>query len=120
MEQLISAQVLKRKDAIRAEFQGAKPFKHVCIEDFFPRAYTEELLREFPPFDAQAAVNEFGKVGGKAVKTDLRNIGPAYDKLFSYLSSPLFLDAMSEMLGIPDLLFDPAMYGGGTNENLPG
>ena len=120
MEQLISAEVLKRKDAIRAEFQGAKPFKHVCIEEFFPRAYTEELLREFPPFDAKAAVNEFGKVGGKAVKTDLRNIGPAYDKLFSYLSSPLFLDAMSEMLGIPGLLFDPAMYGGGTHENLPG
>ncbi len=120
MDHLISEGVLRRKDAIRAEFQGAKPFKYACIEEFFPRAYAEQLLKEFPPFDAKAAVNEFGKVGGKAVKTDLRNIGPAYDRLFAYLSSPLFLDAMSEMLGIPGLLFDPAMYGGGTHENLPG
>ena len=120
MEHLISAEVLARKDAIRDAFQGAKPFKHACIEDFFPQAYAEELLREFPPFDPQAAINEFGKVGGKAVKTGLRSIGPAYDKLFSYLSSPPFLDAMSEMLGIPGLLFDPQMYGGGTHENLPG
>ena len=120
MEHLISSEVLKRKDAIRAQFQGAKPFKHACIEEFFPRAYTEELLKEFPAFDPKNAINEFGKVGGKAVKTDLRSIGPAYDKLFAYLSSPQFLGAMSEMLGIPDLLFDPAMYGGGTHENLPG
>jgi hypothetical protein len=31
-----------------------------------------------------------------------------------------YLDAMSQMLGIPGLLFDPAMYGGGTHENLEG
>lgn len=120
MEQMIAEQVLQRSRAIRDEFQGAKPFKHACIEDFFKPEITEELLAEFPSFDPKNALNEFGKVGGKAVKTDIRNIGPAYDRLFAYISSPAFLGAMSEMLGIPDLICDPTMYGGGTHENLPG
>lgn len=120
MEQMIASDVMRRISAIRTEFQGAKPFRHVCIEDFFVPEYVERLFREFPTFDPKDAVNEFGQVGGKAVKTDIRNIGPAYDELFVYLSSPDFLKIMSQMLGIPDLMFDPTMYGGGTHENLPG
>jgi hypothetical protein len=120
MEQLIAPGVMQRISAIRAEFQSAKPFRHVCIEDFVLPGFAERLLQEFPKFDPKDAVNEFGKVGGKAVKTDLRSIGPAYDELFSYISSPAFLRTMSDMLGIPDLLCDASMYGGGTHENLPG
>ena len=36
------------------------------------------------------------------------------------IGSPEFLAVMSEMTGIPDLLLDPKMYGGGTHENLHG
>ena len=59
-------------------------------------------------------------MGGKAVRTDLAGIGPAYREFYDYMRSPTFLDAMSRMLGIPDLLLDPQMYGGGTHENLEG
>src|SRR5690606_11797124 len=38
----------------------------------------------------------------------------------AYLNSPGFLKAMSAITGIPDLLPDPAMYGGGTHENVEG
>jgi hypothetical protein len=120
MEQMIAPRVLQRSFAIRTEFQGAKPFRHVCIEDFFLPEYAERLLQEFPKFNPKDAINEFGEVGGKAVKTDIRSIGPNYDRLFTYISSPAFLRTMSDMLGIPDLLCDASMYGGGTHENLPG
>jgi hypothetical protein len=117
---MISREILDRAEGIRQSYQTAKPFRHVCLEGFLEPAAAERLLVEFPPFDPDRARNEMGEVGGKAVNTDLPSIGPAYRELYDYLRSPAFLDAMSRMLGIPDLLFDPGMYGGGTHENLDG
>lgn len=117
---MISKEVLARSAALRQEYQSAKPFRHLCIEDFLEPALAEQLLEEFPPFDPAYARNEMGEVGGKAVHTDLAAIGPAYKAFYDYMRSPAFLDAMSAMLGIPDLLFDPHMYGGGTHENRDG
>lgn len=117
---MISTEILARKDAIRSSYQAAKPFRHICLDGFLESAQAERLLAEFPPFDPKLAMNEMGEVGGKAVNTDLRGIGPAYREFFDYMCSRSFLDAMSDMLGVPDLMFDPTMYGGGTHENLAG
>ena len=117
---MIAAPVLARASDIRAEFTGARPFRHACIEDFLEPAWAETLLQEFPAFDPAKAVDEFGKVGRKAVRTDLREISDRYREFYDYISSPAFLEAMSAMTGIPDLRFDNQMYGGGTHENLEG
>ena len=118
--QLIARSVLERAAAIRGEFTGAKPFRHVCIEDFLEPRWAETLLAEFPVFDPAKAINEFGKVGRKAVRTDLREISDHYREFYDYISSAAFLEAMSAMTGIPGLQFDERMYGGGTHENLEG
>jgi hypothetical protein len=117
---MISAKLLAHPDQIRESFKAALPFKHVCLEDFLEADDAARLFAEFPAFSAEKAKNEIGEVGGKAVNTDLRNISPAYREFYDYLCSPRFLEPMSRMLGIPNLLFDPAMYGGGTHENLEG
>lgn len=117
---MIAPGILARSDELRAEYQSAKPFRYLCLDGFLTPDMAERLRVEFPPFDPDRARNEMGEVGGKAVNTDLRNIGPAYREFYDYMRSPAFLDAMSRILGIPDLLFDPAMYGGGTHENLDG
>ncbi|HET7174385.1 MAG TPA: 2OG-Fe(II) oxygenase [Gammaproteobacteria bacterium] len=117
---MIASEILVRRDAIRESYQQAKPFRHVCLDGFLEAPVAERLLAEFPPFDPMYARNEMGEVGGKAVHTDLAGIGPAYREFYGYMRSPAFLSAMSEMLGIPNLLFDPHMYGGGTHENLEG
>ncbi len=120
MRHLITAAVLGRAGQIRQDYQSARPFKHACIEDFLDPAWAETLLQEFPPFDPKKAVDEFGKVGRKAVRTDLREISEHYREFYDYIRSQPFLDAMSEMTGIPGLKFDDRMYGGGTHENLEG
>src|SRR5580698_10129859 len=117
---MISREILARSAAIRQSYETAKPFRHVCVEGFLEASVAERLLAEFPPFDAKHAKSEMGKTGGKAVVTDLPSIGPAYKEFYDHMRSRRFLDAVSDMLGIPDLLFDPAMYGGGTHENLNG
>jgi Rps23 Pro-64 3,4-dihydroxylase Tpa1-like proline 4-hydroxylase len=106
--------------AYKEQFEGAQPFKHLIIEDFFNPAFAETLLTDFPVFDREKAMNEFGEVGGKAVNEAIAEISPAYSRLYTYLKSAQFLQLMSDLTGIPDLLPDPNMYGGGTHENRHG
>lgn len=114
---MIAKEVMNRLPELRERFRTAKPFKHICVDEFFEPAAAEALLRDFPSFDPRKAVNEFGEVGGKASVPTLREISPFYAEVYRYITSPEFLQAMSEMTGIPDLLPDPRMFGGGTHEN---
>jgi hypothetical protein len=117
---MVGEDVLKRAAEWRDSFETADPFKHVAIENFLPPVIAEALLREFPRFDRDRARNEFGAPSGKHVVTNMGSISPAYAELYGYLRGPKFLSLMSEITGIPDLLFDDAMYGGGTHENVDG
>jgi len=117
---VIARSVLANADAFRAGFQTAEPFKHVCIDDFLEPAAAERALADFPAFDPKLALNEYGMAGGKAVNTRLAEISPFYGEFYRYLFTDEFLSAMSALTGIPDLIGDPSMYGGGTHENLHG
>jgi hypothetical protein len=117
---MISREVLLNANNIRASFQTACPFKHSYLHGFLDPDVAEALLREFPAFDREKAINEYGEVGRKAVNTCLSGIGPTYKAFYDYLFSEEFLTAMSAISGIPDLIGDATLYGGGTHENLNG
>jgi hypothetical protein len=116
----VSAGVLELTDRYRDEFVHAEPFKHVVIENFFEPSFAEKLLTEFPKFDPDLSVGETGRKGGKSANPNIRSISPIYERLYEALSSRPFLDFVSRLSGIPDLLLDPKMFGGGTHENLHG
>jgi len=116
----ISEAVLKQADPYREAFVHAAPFKHVAMENFFETAFAERLLSEFPSFDTKLAMNEMGQLGGKAVNTKIREISPAYEELYEMIGSKGFLELMSRLSGIPDLIMDPKLYGGGTHDNRHG
>lgn len=117
---MISTSVLDAAAGIRRRFQAAVPFRHVSIDDFLAPLACESLLRDFPPFDERKALNEFGKPGRKAVHESVLGISPFYGEFYRYIGSSDFLRAMSELTGIPKLLADPALFGGGTHNNLDG
>lgn len=105
---------------LRGAFDNARPFRHLCIDGFLTSFAANRALADFPSFKAENAINEFGEVGGKAVETKLGAISPFYRELFGTIVSQPFLDFMSKITGIPDLLPDPTMFGGGTHENREG
>lgn len=105
---------------LQQKFVTAKPFKHLCIDEFLIRSVAEQLLAEFPPFDKKRALNEMGEVGGKATREDVKQLGPGFALLDDYISSPAFLRTISAMTGIPDLTYDPSYFGGGTHDNQHG
>ena len=109
-----------RADELRETFLHARPFRHVVIDDFFENDYAERLLDEFPTFDQRLAIAENGNIGGKAVNTKIAAISPVYEDLYGFISSKPFLEFVSRLSGLPDLILDPGMYGGGTHENLHG
>lgn len=117
---LLDAGFRGRLTELGAEFEHAGPFRHAVVDGFLDRAFCGELMAEFPRFDTGSATNERGEAGRKAVHPKLSEIGPAYARFDRLMRSNEFLDAMSNLTGIPDLLYDPEYVGGGTHENLNG
>ena len=111
---------LPTPSTLQQRFVAAKPFKHLCIDDFLIPSIAEQLLSEFPPFDSKRALNEMGQIGGKSTREDVKNLGPGFASIDEYISSPAFLRTMSLITGIPDLIYDPSYFGGGTHDNQHG
>lgn len=117
---MFSSKTLADLDRHAQSYRTATPFKHVVIEDFLEPDVAQGMLEAFPGFDARYALNEMGEVGAKAVRTAVRGLGPVYSRLDDFIQSSGFLQAISRITGIPDLLYDPDYEGGGTHENRQG
>jgi hypothetical protein len=111
---------IRRADEFAHQFASAQPFRHVEMPGFLRHELCERLLEDFPRFEDRHALNEMGEVGGKAVRMDVRDVSAAYRELDAFLQTPGFLDYVSRVTGIPDLLYDPDYVGGGTHENRDG
>jgi hypothetical protein len=61
-----------------------------------------------------------GEQGGKSVHERIRGLGPAYARLDELIQHEDFLGLVSGITGIPDLLYDPHYFGGGTHDNRDG
>lgn len=117
---MINPDVAKDHNKHCALFNAEKPFKHIVLDNFFTVGVAHDLLQEFPKFEDKYALNELGKVGGKAVITDIKNISSSYKSIYRYLNSKEFLQSIEDITGIKNLIADPKMYGGGTHENTAG
>lgn len=117
---MIQPDILQDAARIRDAFQQAKPFRHVMIDDFLEPSAAESMLADFPPFDKRKAINEHGHIGRKAVVESVKNLSPFYRDFYRYINSKAFLAAMSDLTGIPGLIADETLFGGGTHENLEG
>jgi hypothetical protein len=117
---LLDPTVLARRDELAAAFRDGDPFRHVVIDGFLREDYAQAILDTFPAFDLRRALNEAGEVGGKAVVEKIREIGEPYRLLDDLIQRRDFLDLVGHITGIPDLLYDPFYFGGGTHENREG
>ncbi|MBL8272929.1 MAG: 2OG-Fe(II) oxygenase [Xanthomonadales bacterium] len=120
MQDLIDPRVIDSAAGLATRFARREPFRHVVIDGFFRDEYARALLATFPAFESGDARNEAGELGGKSVVEQIRALGGAWAALDDAIQAPEFLGLVSRITGIPDLLYDPWYFGGGTHENREG
>jgi len=110
------------RDDLRQQVRSAQPFPHFCIDNFLMPQFAEEVLSSFPTFHEAgqlgrkfAAVNERNKVQ----ITDSAKFPEPILRLHQALASPDWLDTMSYVMDIPNLVADPSLAGGGIHETGP-
>lgn len=119
MPSIVNDSVRARTQELHGAFRSAQPFPHAVIDDFLRPDLCARIVDTFPAYDEEKFRNEWGELG-KAWHETVPAMGPAFSELDAGLRSKEFLDFLSEVSGIPDLLFDPHYFGGGTHENLHG
>jgi len=102
------------------QFSTAQPFRHVVIEQFLDPQFCQELIAQFPPFEAGDARNERGELAGKSVIGEIARLGPAYERFDRLMRDREFLTLIGRITRIPGLLYDEDYIGGGTHENRDG
>lgn len=119
MARIVNPEIAARTEALHEEFRAARPFPHVVMDDFLRPDLCARLVEGFPSYDEEKFRNEWGE-RGKAWHENVADMGPAFAELDGGLRSQEFLQLLSDVSGIPNLLFDPHYFGGGTHENLDG
>ncbi len=107
-------------EASRVSYLEAKPYPHVVFDNFFDPALLEAILDEFPRpgeirwqrFDNQHEI----KLASAAEST----FGPATRLLLYHLNSVTFLEFLSKVTGIENLIPDPSFEGGGLHQIVRG
>lgn len=113
----INYEELKEKIAL------VEPFPHFCIDDFLREDYAEEIYQSFPSFqEAQRMGRQFSAVNekGKVQITDSGKFPPAIKKLNDLLASSKYVEMWSDITGIPNLVADIDLAGGGIHETNSG
>jgi hypothetical protein len=98
-------------------YQSARPFPSICIDDFLEPSFALEIARSYPPSlqgpnRSWDAVNERGKTQIE----DRARFPTPVGRLADYCASQEFRDLLSEVSGIPNLLWDPKFVGGGMHQ----
>jgi 2-oxoglutarate-Fe(II)-dependent oxygenase superfamily protein len=105
-----------------ATFRLAEPFPHIVIDNFIDTATAQMIAAEYPTFEnaralgfSFSAVNERKKIQ----ITDRDRFPPTVRRLNDFLASPAFLADLSALTGIPNLLADDHLLGGGMHITGP-
>jgi Rps23 Pro-64 3,4-dihydroxylase Tpa1-like proline 4-hydroxylase len=111
------------RETLRQQFSNARPYPFVKIENFLDPEFAREVATAYPTFEIATAqglqfksVNERKKVQ----ITDIKLFPQAVARLNAVLASAEFLLDLSYITGIPALLADPELVGGGVHVTGPG
>ena len=104
---------------LAAEYRAARPFPHVVLDGVVD--VSPQDLEHFPPpewdgWQALGTSYEFQKF----VCADIARIPEPFAQLIDDLSRPRFLRILEQITGIPALLPDPYLTGGGLHLSGPG
>lgn len=105
---------------LRQALQEAKPFPHLVLEGLFHPDLLQLITEEFeqnPPAGWHDVKSRYESFRRSVMGTRL---GPASQLYFDIVNSGWFMEWVSSITGLPYLLPDPHLYGGGLHESRTG
>jgi hypothetical protein len=104
------------REALRAQFRGAKPFPFIMIDDFLVPEAAAEVARAYPTFEQAREMGHmfnFVNEQRKVQITDPSKFPEPVRRLNEAISSPEFRADLEHITGIPRILADEQLVGGG-------
>jgi Rps23 Pro-64 3,4-dihydroxylase Tpa1-like proline 4-hydroxylase len=103
-------------DNMHVSYQSATPFPHFYVDDFFEPTLIDQVLSEFPA-PGQIAWQKFDNNQEiKLASAEEASFGPITRLLLYHMNSITFLDFLSKITGIENLISDPCFDGGGLHQ----
>ena len=111
------------RDALRQRFAAAQPFPHLSIDEFLEPEFARQVVNSFPSFEVGAQDGRVFRSVNEKLKLqmpDARKFPDPVRRLHEALAAPAFLCDLEDITGIPGLLADPTLDGGGIHMTGPG
>ncbi|HKC52383.1 MAG TPA: 2OG-Fe(II) oxygenase [Myxococcota bacterium] len=98
-------------------YRKAAPFPSICIDDFLEPSFALEIARSYPQ-SLQGATRSYDALNekGKTQIEERSRFPEPVGRLADHCASQGFRDVLSEISGIPNLLWDPKFIGGGMHQ----
>jgi hypothetical protein len=110
-----------RQTAELAErYPQTPPFPHIHLADFLDPDVARRVAAAFPATDAAEWIQYRHYNENKLGRTDRANFPEAIGRLIDELNSPAFVAWLSGLTGIPGLMADPSLEGGGMHQTERG
>jgi Rps23 Pro-64 3,4-dihydroxylase Tpa1-like proline 4-hydroxylase len=109
-----------RQQAIHNDYQSKKPFRYTMFENFFKSEAAERIYNGYPTIsDGRWDGTTYVDQKNKFQKTKFEP-GSVFNDVFQELNSPAFLKWLEAVTGVPDLLGDDELFGGGLHQSIQG
>ena len=99
---------------------NASPFPSIYFEDFFNVEELDRILSEFPDLKSRADYNFNNTNENKLATKGEYKLSEHAREFIRFLNSQVFLDFLTKLTGIENLIPDPTLAGGGYHELKPG
>jgi 2OG-Fe(II) oxygenase superfamily len=107
-------------ETANASYASAKPFPHVVFDNFFDPIIVDQILSEFPKPGEIRWQSFDNKQEIKLASSAEASFGPMTRLFMYHLNSFTFLDFLSRVTGIKNLIPDPGFEGGGLHQIVRG
>jgi Rps23 Pro-64 3,4-dihydroxylase Tpa1-like proline 4-hydroxylase len=101
-------------------YRATQPVPHIYLTDFLAREAAQALEEEFPRPDSHAWTHYQHQNENKHGMTRRELFPPRLGEAVDVLNSPEFVAWLSELTGIPGLLADASLEGGGLHQSGTG
>lgn len=103
---------VKKCDILSKEFETAKPFPHIMVDNFLRDDIAEKISSEFPPL-SDKWWSYHNPIEVKYAYDFIRNLPLTLRNVFYALANPEIVNKMRTITGLNTLTYDPYLHGAG-------